>query len=238
MSSLMKSEERVYYAIRNWIVGGQLLPGTHLVIRSLAKVLETSPTPIVAALRMLERDGLVVNTPGLATQVREWSKQEIIDLYEIRRHHEAMACRLCAERASSSEIEKVVAANERFIATSVAEDVERNLQADIDFHLAVVRGAHCLDLERLVENMAIMHCCMKAYCLSLGISPIVGAATKDVHTPIVEALVKRNKEAAEWAGTRHVEETLAGHLQLIEQVENSENTRTFAEKQSGVKLEF
>lgn len=222
MTSLVRIEEQIYDEIKSRILNGQLSPGTRLIIRNLAKTLEVSPTPVVLALRMLERDGLVVNTPGLGSQVRKWTKQEIVELYEIRRGHEAMACRLCAERATGSDLERITDANDRFIRTSEECDDEGNLKADVDFHLAIVHGAHSPDLARIVENLAIMQCCMKAYCLSLEIPSIVGPTTKGVHEEILQAILNRDSKAAEQAGIYHVEETLKHHLSLIGKVEAHE----------------
>lgn len=216
-ASLLGSEEIAYNALKTGILNGKLLPGARLVIRNLAKEIGISPTPIRLALRMLERDGLVVNVPELGAKVRQWSKQEIIDLSRIRKYQDGLACQLCAERATRYDMASIEEFHETFVSSAMASDVETNLQADISFHIAIVRGAHCPDLERFVENLAIMQIWIRPLWLSLHIPPLVDPDMKDAHEEIIQALRKRDGVAAEAAGRRHVEASLDIYLKAIEE---------------------
>jgi len=218
MASLVCAEEVAYNEIKQWILNGKLAPGARLVHRSLAKQLGVSPNPVVLALRMLERDGLVVNTPGLGACVRTWTRSEMIDLYRIRAVQEGLASRLCAERVTPADMAALLAASEAFKQSTDSGDIEANIQADVEFHAAVVRGTHCPDLERLIENLAIMRCSMRAFGMSLNIPRLMSPAVRDVHDPIVEAIVARDPVAAERAGRKHVEDSLERNLAWIEEV--------------------
>ncbi|MBI2842883.1 MAG: GntR family transcriptional regulator, partial [Armatimonadetes bacterium] len=142
-------ERAAYSEIKQRIIDGRLPLGSRLVLRNLAQELGVSLIPVVEAVRMLERDGLVANVrsrgPGRGAQVRTWTRDEIVDLFKIRASLEALAADFCAERATDDEIAAVLTANEMFKDSTERHDSEMHIQADVEFHKAVVRGAHCPD---------------------------------------------------------------------------------------------
>lgn len=220
MTNLVRIEEMVYNEIKQRILNAALLPGTRLVHRVLAGELGVSSVPVMLALRMLEGDGLVVNTPGLGACVRTWSKEEIIDLYHIRAFQEALASRLCAERASRTEIEVIATAAETFRESAINRNAEANIQADINFHMAVVKGAHSPDLERLIENLSIMRCSMRAFSAATNVPRLFPGGIEKAHDPIIKAVKNCDPEAAEQAGRKHVEDSLARNLKWINGIRN------------------
>lgn len=220
MTSLVRIEETVYNEIKQRILSAALLPGARLVHRVLARELGVSSVPVMLALRMLEGDGLIVNTPGLGACVRTWSKEEIIDLYHIRAFQEALAARLCAERASRTEIDAISTAADAFRESAINRNTEANIQADINFHMAVVKGAHSLDLERLIENLSIMRCSMRAFSAATNAPRLFPRGVEKAHDPIMKALKNCDPEAAERAGRKHVEDSLASNLKWINEIRN------------------
>lgn len=226
MVTLLSAEEIAYNEIKQQILDGRLRPGARLVLRTLGKQLNVSLTPITLGLRMLERDGLVVSVPGVGAYVRDWDRKEIINLYEIRAFQEALAARLCAREATSVDIERISSANEAFMRSIDEDDAEANVQADVDFHMAVVRGTHSPDLERMTENLSIMRCSMRMFALSLKIPDLVTKSLRlsrdlrDVHQPIIDAIVSRDLDAAEKAARQHVEQSLDRNRVWIDEVTN------------------
>ncbi|MHB9037429.1 MAG: GntR family transcriptional regulator [Armatimonadota bacterium] len=215
---IVRAEEIAYNEAKRRILDGRLAPGTRLVHRVLANELGVSSSPVVLALRMLERDGLVVNTPGLGACVRNWTRDEIVDSYRIRAFHEALAARLCAERALSYDLEAIRAANEAIKRSVDAQDSKANVWAELDFHLAIARGANCPDLQRLYENLSIVHRSMTAFGISLNVPRLLTAKIRDNHDPIVEAIRLKEPDMAERAAREHVEDSLARNLAWIEEV--------------------
>ncbi|MGE5542255.1 MAG: GntR family transcriptional regulator, partial [Bacillota bacterium] len=53
----------VYESLKSAIVGGDLAPGTRIIIRDVANELNVSEIPVREALRRLEADGLIKCTP-------------------------------------------------------------------------------------------------------------------------------------------------------------------------------
>lgn len=137
-----------YHRIRRWIVEGRLRPGERLVEQRLAEDLDLSRTPVREALRMLQAEGLVAFERNRGARVRELSRAQIADLYELRARLEAMAAELAAARATPSERDALARADEAFAAA-----VSAALDGDIDavrevfhqndvFHLSLLGAAH------------------------------------------------------------------------------------------------
>lgn len=218
------ADEHVYLEIKKRILDGSLIPGARLVLRTIAKELDISLTPVSLALRMLERDGLVVVIPGMGAYVRMWDSNDIIQLYEIRAFHEALAARLCAREARKIDLDRIAEKNEQFRRSIDADDVEANIQADIELHTAIVRGARNPDLARITENLSIMACSMRLFALSLKVPSSttrnlrLSKDLRDVHQPLIEAIVDRNLDIAESEGRKHVEESLERNRVWIENI--------------------
>jgi len=218
------AEDVAYSQIKQQILEGRLAPGLRLTLRTLASELGISITPVILALRMLERDGLVTNIQGMGTYVRKWERTEIIQLYEVRAFQEAVAARLCARDASGRDLEMIQKANASFKIAFDAGNAPANEQADVEFHMEVVGGAHCPDLQRILENQSIARCSMHLFALSLKVPTSVmnnlrlSTQLRDVHDPIVEAIMNRDPDAAEKAARKHVEDSLERNRVWIDEV--------------------
>src|SRR5215204_7517236 len=75
------------------ILNGRLAPGSRIVETRIAQQFGVSQGPVREALRDLELFGFVVSEPFRGTRVRETSKEDLIELYEIRAALEGVAAR-------------------------------------------------------------------------------------------------------------------------------------------------
>lgn len=207
---LKRVEEVAYNEIKQRILDGRLAPGTRLIIRNLAHELKVSMSPVLLALRMLERDGLVVNTPGLGACVRVWTFEEAVQVFMIRAYLEALACRLCAENATRSDMDAIVAANNRIKKAFAEGEVSAYCQADMEFHRAVVQGAHCTDLVRMTDYPTMLAIC-------LNMPRRINVDADKVHDILIDAIIRHDPVAAELEGKRHVEESVESHRGWLEE---------------------
>lgn len=211
------AEDQAYNTIKEKIITAQLKPGTRLVHRKLAKELGMSPIPIVLALRLLERDGLVVNMPGMGAYVRTWDRDEIIDLYHIRASQEALAARLCAERATRVDMAMILDAKEGYEEALKHGDYAASVKADAAFHMSMVRGAHCAYLETMIGNLSIVDLSINMANFFLKKQkPTFSAEPIWIHTHIVDALQKKDADAASAAAKEHIEASLRFNLALFD----------------------
>ncbi len=94
----------VYEAVTALIMEHALAPGDRINIDALARELEVSPTPLREALARLESDGLVRKRPLAGYTVSPLlTRQEFMNMFDMRLVLEGAAARWAAERANKTE---------------------------------------------------------------------------------------------------------------------------------------
>jgi len=100
-------ELEVYDIVKSMILDRKFMPGDKISLEQLKKDLDVSRTPIVIALKMLEREMLVTTKPRRGHYVRTFSKQEIIDVLELREALEALGARRAARKINKQQISEI-----------------------------------------------------------------------------------------------------------------------------------
>jgi len=78
---LLATGERIYLAVKEWLLSGAVLPGDRLDARRMAELHAASITPVRAALHRLVGEGLVVNASGEGFHAPRVSEASLRDLY-------------------------------------------------------------------------------------------------------------------------------------------------------------
>src|SRR6266702_127590 len=125
--------DEVYKVLLDAISDGSLAPGSRLTQEEIAAELEISRSPVLQALRLLKKDGLVLDAPGRGLLVAPLDANWIANLYEIRGAIDALAARLAATRRV--KLDKSLSSNGR--RASKSGDVKALIEADIAFHSAI-----------------------------------------------------------------------------------------------------
>lgn len=110
--------EVVLQTLRSAIFENLLSPGERLVENTLAESLGVSRTPVREAIRQLELEGLVVNTPRKGTVVSEISIKDALEMYDIREVLEGLAVRLACDnlpRKQIKELKNIISEMENYI---------------------------------------------------------------------------------------------------------------------------
>ena len=98
-----KVTDWVYEELKGAIVDLRLAPGDPLREASLAERLGVSKTPIREALTRLEQEGLVETTSFKGAVVTRYSRQDLLEIYELRELLENAAARAAAESMSEQD---------------------------------------------------------------------------------------------------------------------------------------
>jgi len=125
--------ETVYNVLVDAITDGSLAPGERITQEEIAEQLHVSRSPVLQALRLLKKDGLIEDAPGRGVQVAPLDPDWVGHLYEVRGALDALAARLAAQ--ARAEIDPALLAQGRAIAQS--GDLKRIIDADIAFHNAI-----------------------------------------------------------------------------------------------------
>jgi DNA-binding GntR family transcriptional regulator len=201
--------EQIKDVILQRIVEGTYEPGSRIVETRIAQELGVSQGPVREALRDLEQLGCVVHEPYRGCSVRAFGPDELLEAFPVRAALEALAARLAAERISAAELAELDELLDRMRGAARRGDAHDQSQANASFHATVVRAARNATLQRqwdLLEPFS------RTY-LTVSRPGIDLVHLSDRHVPILEALRRRDPEAAASAMHEH----LMGAAELLEE---------------------
>ena len=146
--------QQVLDTLRQAIIDGRLAPGARLTERELTEMLGVSRTVVREALRSLEAEGLVHVIPNKGPVVRELSREEAEDLYQIRAVLEGLAARLFVQHATADQIEQLAQTLKIVVEAYESGDAARVLETKNRFYDVLFAGARS---ETLSSMLATLH---------------------------------------------------------------------------------
>lgn len=200
--------EQVKDVLLQRIVEGSYEPGSRLVETRIAQELGVSQAPVREALRDLEQVGCVVHEPGRGCSVRAFSASELMEAFPVRAALESLAARLAAERIGEDELVELEELLDRMRAAAKRGDAHAQSQANASFHATIVRAARN---ETLARQWGLLEPYSRTY-ITVSRPGIDLVELSERHVPIVEALRRRDPEAAATAMHEH----LMGAARLLE----------------------
>jgi DNA-binding GntR family transcriptional regulator len=141
--------DEVYKVLLDAISEGSLAPGARITQEEIAEQLAVSRSPVLQALRLLKKDGLVQDAPGRGLLVAPLDATWIAHLYEIRGALDSLAASLAAE--CGAVLDKTLISKGR--RASKGDDVKAMIDADWAFHSAIYRASG----NPLIEQTAHLH---------------------------------------------------------------------------------
>ena len=209
-----QSAPQVFEALRRLIIGLELEPGVVLPRAELAEHFGLSQTPIRDALIRLAEDGLVEIYPQHATVVSRIDIAAALEVHFLRRSIELEILRTVCELQVSEHTILVAKLNVHLLVQKRCMDPLNYAaleQSDLDFHREMYEAAGVLNLWDLVCQRSGQIDRLRR--LNLPAEGKAQAIVKD-HGAILDALVKRNKTAAENALRVH----LGGTLSFVKEI--------------------
>ncbi|MFF2487519.1 GntR family transcriptional regulator [Microbacterium sp. NPDC058062] len=194
--------ERVRDLLRDRIVRGDFVPGDRLVERVLAEEMGVSRVPVREALTLLKGEGFVQEVPRRGVIVTVLAKEDVDDLFDVRVALDVQCARLASARATDAEIEALAAIADDADAALARGDLGAIAELNQAFHDALPRMAHNRILASTLEPLeGRLH-----WVLRQNRSPEILLRE---HRELVEALAKRDVEAAADVALRHVDTSRA-----------------------------
>lgn len=196
--------------LRNAILAGHYQPGSRLTELGLADDMQTSRTPVIAALKALTEQGLVRYATNRGYWVREFSIEEILEAYDIRATLEGMACRLAAERgltdAAKNLLEDCVRIGDRVVSEDrlIEEDHDTYRQMNVAFHNTILHASENQQLEEFVRRANEIP--LASDRIVMWTSLEIVRRSHDAHTRVLDAIAKGQGMRAEMLMREHVYE--------------------------------
>jgi len=196
---------QVYQRLKRELLRLEIPPGAVLQESEIALKYGCSRTPAREAVRRLVQEGMAVRR-GRMYAVRQFSPAEVRDLYEVREGLEKMAVRLAVERASDKDIDTLWRCLDEQSAAIAEGDKQEFNALDTKFH-ATLAGLTRNPL--LEQQLALIYDrVMLVRVLELNRDRGMERNYGD-HCRIVDALVRRNVDAAEAEMRYHMRSVVA-----------------------------
>ncbi|NML32877.1 GntR family transcriptional regulator [Paraburkholderia sp. G-4-1-8] len=187
----LPSGERAYNILIRAIERGDLPGGTRLRETDLAAQVGLSRTPVREALARMEQQGLVRSDGSRGLIVAELDQRAIGELFAMREILEGTAARHAAQHASEVELAILRKILERHSQLTDPEDLAENNKL---FHGTLYRCAHNRYLLRMLRTIHEAMLLLGQSTLDL---PNTAEEWTKQHTQLIEALEKRDPDAAE-----------------------------------------
>jgi DNA-binding GntR family transcriptional regulator len=112
---------QAYAELKALIVGGRFAPDEALSERGLAEAIGIGRMPVREAIKLLEREGVLLVVPRHGIFVKRLSAAEVSELYVARQALEGMAARVCTVRGQRAEMAGERARLERHLASRIVD---------------------------------------------------------------------------------------------------------------------
>ena len=155
--------EKAYSFIVRKLSSGELKPGQKLSEPSLAKACGVSRTPMREAVRRLVEEGVLYQVVKSGTYVTGFGAKEVSDAYEIRSIIESAMLTEAVHRLSKRDLAVLQTSCNRMhdairamrnddMDIMTGEPEREFLEADIDFHLTLLRASGNSLAEKIIVN--------------------------------------------------------------------------------------
>lgn len=204
--------------VKEWlleaILNGTYPPDSRIVETAVAKELGTSQAPVREALRGLEALGIVEIAPFRGARVRRLEAAELLEAYVVRSTIEVLGARLAMARLTDDDIAELLAIGEQMHRAADASDGRALAVVDAGLHERIMQLAGNRTLLRVWRSLEPMS---RTY-ITLAGPGSDPQWTAGLHTPILDAIRRRDTDGVVRAIESHFEEIrdwLADHLDEV-----------------------
>jgi len=178
------ARDRIRWALLKRISEGVYLPGERLKEMMLAQEFEVSQAPVREAFRELETLGVLVSEHYRGTRVREISKQETQDAYQLRGYLEEIAAQQIPLEKLKDRIESIEELQATMRMAAQIGDIDGFARANTQFHRSIVSMASNQTLLKVWDSLEIG---MRSR-LNLQKNEDRLLSLAEIHQPIVDSL--------------------------------------------------
>lgn len=204
-------------AIFNLIMSGTLEPGEKLSEASLSERLGVSRGPVREAFRSLEVMGLVQFSKNRGVFVKDITREEIQELYQVRIGLDAMVGEILAPVITDEQIAELREMAEKMEMARVENQLTKYFLMNVDFHKKIVsftQNKKLIDIyERVLNEMLLMR--RKSVTESGG-----SEMSNQEHRKIIDALATHDGKAAAEAFATHGTKGKARLLETLVQTDS------------------
>ena len=194
--------EEVYDSLKKSILHGKLKGGQRLIEEQLAHQIGISRTPVREAFHKLERDELVTRLPKGGFAVREFTKEDVEEIFGIRSALESYAAYLATLHISPEKIFNLEKKIEETEKTLKSGDNDKVVQLHTEFHDLLYKSCRSRKLIEMINNFRDYFYRYRSALLQTEKGVY---ASIEGHRHMLEAMKKKNPRLVERLVRKHLE---------------------------------
>ena len=205
--------EEVFTMLREAILTGELRPGDRLIERELAEQLGVSRTPVREAIRKLELERLVTHIPRKGVIVSEISREDVVEIFDIRASLEGLIARQAAVRITLQGVNELQSALEPMDAAIANQELQRLNDLHEQFNDTVYQAA---DSPRLLEMINSLTDYVSRFTKVGYQSPGRLRDAQNEHRELVVSIANRDEDRAEQIAKLHIQKSKEAFLRSFD----------------------
>ena len=203
--------QSVFLTLEEEILSGALKPGDTLTEIALSERLGVSRTPLRAAIHALAEEGLVEVVPNKGAVVLGVSRNDLVEIYDIRMRLEGIAASLAAQRISDEALAKLSESVELSEFYLMKNDSDHLKELDSDFHNILYKSSGNRHLCKILSEL---HRNIRSYRkMSLSVPERLKTSVEE-HKQLLSAIKSRDEAMAEKIAVEHIRAALDNLLSL------------------------
>jgi DNA-binding GntR family transcriptional regulator len=217
------ARSRIYNYIHDLVTSGAL-PGGHVISElQVSRILGTSRSPVREAVANLIADGLLKQAPNRSAVVVDLSREDIVDLYEVREALEVFAVRKVAQRGLHPEnhkqlldyldsfqliIRTLKASGKRMLSE---EQMAEFSALDMKLHALLVLSTQNVRMQKVVSDTRVL---VRVFAMRRNGHEIsMLEKIQRQHVAIVQAVARGRAEEAAALLSEHIQTSLKERLE-------------------------
>lgn len=201
--------EAVYEQLKKAILSGIYSVGERLREHDLAAKLQVSRTPVREALRRLEAEGLLEALPRHGLVVKNYTDDDIREIYMIREALESLAAEFSAINATKKDITLLERLISEMDALDDITEAESSYEVHKNFSESYNHASHMPTLIRLIDSLRDQVSRFRNVSLS---SAERRKRAREEHRELLKALKERDPKRASELTRIHISHALSAYF--------------------------
>jgi DNA-binding GntR family transcriptional regulator len=193
--------EWVAEVLRDRIIKGALPAGARIVERKLSAELDVSRTPIREALKLLQADSLIEISRNKGAQVKTYSAQQTLELFDVIASLESLAAERLAERITEDQLDELEQLHADMLAHFRAGESDAYFDINSEIHDTILATCGNPILQQMHTKM--MARARRGRFMAI-MDPDRLTTAVDEHEQLMTAFRTRNSEAARQVWRQHL----------------------------------
>ena len=214
--------EKAYLYIQQLIANGTLAAGSGISELLLAKELGSSRTPIREAMNQLAAEGLLSVSKSGGMVVAQLTREDIVDLYELREALEVYAASKISRvelRAAERErlqglVDEILKLEKELVkakkTTLDAGQMERFIRCDLGFHALLMSMTHNARLQKIINDTRLLISIFAIH--RRGHDAATLKSIREYHQRILDAVAGQDRDGAMQALAQHIQQSQGERL--------------------------